>query len=926
MTSPSRLRAFGISCLSLAAALSFAPAAYAEELAEAGGVSEFDAPEDADAETPDDSGAGKEIIVLGTRIRGSVETDIPPTDTLDEADIAAVGASSVADILAAVAPQTGSGRGRGSGPPVILLNGQRISNFRELRDLPPEAIKQVQIFPEDVALQYGFRPDQRVVNFILRDNYSSFNVETEYGAPQKGGFDSKEVETTFTKIGKNSRLNIDVEFESRSRLTQDERGVIDAQAGAPYAIGGNVTGLGIDGQIDPALSTAAGQVVTIAAVPANATLAGFAANANQAAPGNIGQFRTLIPTEERFEVNSSWSRVFSPISNMTISGSFEQADQQSRLGLPFASLIVPGGSAFSPFASNVVLNRYFDGLRPLSRDTATRTAQAGLGFNTMVKDWRLALTADYNLVDTEVRTFTNGDFAALQAGITAGTINPFAAGLGSDLLFAAPDTSDNSVGTLALRSTLSGKPFTLPAGPVLVTLRSGFDRQTIDSVAVRRGVTTAADLSRDNINAAINAEIPLVERGLGALGGIGNVSINGNVGFSELSDFGTLLEYGAGIRWAPFDNLSLSASIIGDENAPGLGQLGNPVIVTPSVAVFDFTRNESRLIEVISGGNPALVAEKRRDLKISADWSPKFVEGLSVQLEYFRNRSSDTTSSFPLLTPEIEAAFPGRVTRDALGQLVRIDQRPVNFEREESQRIRYSFNISGNVGKAPQGGPGGGGGGAGGPGAGGPPRAGGPGSGAGAGGPGAGGPGAGGAPRMGGGGGGRMGGMMPGSGPPSRWSLALSHTIRLQDEILIRSGVPLLDLLNGSATSSMGGSPRHELSLNGGVFFKGMGVRLEGTYRSATNVDGNLLTGTGDLLFGDLTTLNAFFFVNLDQRGTLTQNVKWLKGSRIALRVENLFGDVMNVRDAAGAVPLSYQPGLLDPRGRFFEISFRKRF
>jgi iron complex outermembrane recepter protein len=903
MISPLPKRAIGASTFALAACLFVAPAMAAEELT-AGDVPPFDAASEADK----DATTGKEILVLGTRLRGSVETDIPATDTLDEADIAAVGASSVADILAAVAPQTGSGRGRGSGPPVILLNGQRISNFRELRDLPPEAIKQVQIFPEEVALQYGFRPDQRVVNFILKDNYASFNVETDYGVPQDGGFSVKEFETTFTKIGKSSRLNIDVEYESRSRLTQDERGVVDAGSAAPFALAGNVTGLTAGGQIDPALSAAAGRMVTIAAVPASATLAGFAANANQAASGDIPEFRTLIPSEQRYELNAAWSKVFAPQTNMTISGAFEQIDQQSLLGLPFARLTVPGGSAFSPFASTVLLNRYFDAPRPLSRDTSIRTAQAGAGFNTMIKDWRLALTADYNLVDSEIRTFTNADFAALQAGINAGTINPFSATLGNDLLFAAPDTSDSSVGTLALRGTLSGKPFTLPAGPVLLTLRNAFDRQTIDSIAVRRGTTTAVNLSRDNLNAALNAEIPLVERGLGALGGIGNVSINGNVGFSDLSDFGTLLEYGGGIRWAPFDNLSLSASYIGDENAPGLGQLGNPVIATPNVAVFDFTRNESRLIEVISGGNPALIGEKRRDLKLSADWTPRFIEGLSLQLEYFKNRSTNTTSSFPLLTPEIEAAFPGRVTRDALGQLVRIDQRPVNFAREDSQRIRWSFNISGNVGKAPQGGPGG----AGGPPPGGPPSA--------------GGSPPGGPPRAGGPGGGRMGGMMPGGGPPSRWSLALAHTIRLQDEILIRSGVPVLDLLNGSATSTMGGSPRHELSLNGGIFFKGLGMRLEGSYRSATEVDGNPLTGTSDLRFGDLASLNAFFFMNLDQRGKLTQKWKWLKGSRIALRIENVFDDVMDVRDATGAVPLSYQPGLLDPRGRFFEISFRKRF
>ncbi len=865
----------------------------------------------------------EDIIVIGTRIRGAVETDVPPTETLSEADIAAVGGSSVADILAAVAPQAASGRGRGSGPPIILLNGQRISNFRELRDLPPEAIKQVQIFPEEVALQYGFRPEQRVINFILKDNYSAFNVEVDYSIPQKGGFDVKEFENTLTKIGKSARLNLDIEFESRSRLTEDERGVISSATALPFALAGNVTGLGAGGEIDPALSALAGRTVTVAAVPSNTTLAGFAANANQAASGDIGQFRTLVPSQQRFEINGNWSKIFAPQTNLTISSAFEQQDSQSLLGLPFASLTVPAGSPFNPFASTVRVNRYFNSPRTLSRDSRTQTASAGFGFNTLVKDWRWSLTGDYVLVDSESRTFTNADFTALQAGVTAGTINPFSATLGNDLLFAAPDTSDSSVGTLALRSTISGKPFMLPGGPILLTLRNGYDRQTIDSVATRRGIVSAASLKRDNLNAAINAEIPLVERNIGALGSIGNLSINGNFGVSDLSDFGTLIEYGGGLRWSPFQNLSFGVSIIGDENAPGLGQLGNPVVVTPNVAVFDFTRGESRFVELISGGNPALVAEKRRDFKISADWSPKFIDGLSLQLEYFKNRSTNTTAGFPLLTPEIEAVFPGRVTRNVAGELVRVDQRPVNFDEERSQRIRWSFNISGNLGKQPQGGPFGGGGR--------PPGAGGPGGGTGAGTPGgAGGPAGGRPPGAGGPGGGRgpMGGgmMMPGGGQPSRWNLALSHTIRLQDEIVIRPGVPVLDLLNGSAVSSLGGAPRHELTLSGGVFHKGMGFRLEGSYRSATEVDGNSLTGTSDLRFGDLATLNAFMFISLDQRGNLTKKYKWLKNSRIALRVENVLGDVIDVRDDLGAVPLSYQPGLLDPQGRVFEISFRKRF
>ena len=61
--------------------------------------------------------ASNEIVVIAERIRGSVDTDVPPVEQLNEADIAAVGASSLTDLLAAVAPQTNSGRGRGGLPP-----------------------------------------------------------------------------------------------------------------------------------------------------------------------------------------------------------------------------------------------------------------------------------------------------------------------------------------------------------------------------------------------------------------------------------------------------------------------------------------------------------------------------------------------------------------------------------------------------------------------------------------------------------------------------------------------------------------------------------------------------------------------------------------------------------------------------------------
>ena len=74
------------------------------------------------------------------------------------------------------------------GRPIVLLNGLRISGFREIRDLPPEAIERMEILPEEVALKYGYAADQRVVNIVLRRRFNSTNVELRGRAATDGGY------------------------------------------------------------------------------------------------------------------------------------------------------------------------------------------------------------------------------------------------------------------------------------------------------------------------------------------------------------------------------------------------------------------------------------------------------------------------------------------------------------------------------------------------------------------------------------------------------------------------------------------------------------------------------------------------------------------------------------------------------------------
>ncbi len=165
------------------------------------------------------------IVVVGQRARSTVIGDIPPENQLNSRDIRATGATSITELLAAIAPQTGSSRGRGGGQPVLLLNGQRISSFRELRDIPPEAIERVDILPEEVALKYGYRADQRVVNFVLRRRFNSTAIRADAGAATDGGYLSGLADGTRLRINRDQRTTINLHAEANGRIDEDERAI-----------------------------------------------------------------------------------------------------------------------------------------------------------------------------------------------------------------------------------------------------------------------------------------------------------------------------------------------------------------------------------------------------------------------------------------------------------------------------------------------------------------------------------------------------------------------------------------------------------------------------------------------------------------------------------------------------------------------------
>src|SRR5688572_6989416 len=175
---------------------------------------------------PEDEAEGEEIVVQGQRPRGSVVGDIPAENVLNPRDIRATGATSISELLDSVASQASSARGRGGGRPIVLLSGQRISGFREIRDLPAEAIERMEILPEEVALKYGYAADQRVVNIVLRRRFNSTSIELRGRSATDGGYVAGQAEAGRLIIANDTRTSINFRAEGNSPLFEDERDIV----------------------------------------------------------------------------------------------------------------------------------------------------------------------------------------------------------------------------------------------------------------------------------------------------------------------------------------------------------------------------------------------------------------------------------------------------------------------------------------------------------------------------------------------------------------------------------------------------------------------------------------------------------------------------------------------------------------------------
>jgi hypothetical protein len=253
--------------------------------------------------------------------------------------------------------------------PVILVNGQRITSFRELRDYPPEAIRRIEILPEEVALRFGYSPDQRVVNFILKDHFKSKVGEIEFAEPTRAGTSTTKGQANLLTIDKGKRFNISLKADYTSPMTESERGVKQSTASTP----------------------------TVATDP------------------QPGDYRTLVDSTKDYTINATYTMPLSkkPMSGtFTVNGTAARTDTTSLNGLNTVTLTDPTGAT--------AIRTIPGALTQFSR---TDTYSLGLGLNKPVGLWNLQATFDGSHAESTVRNSNRADTSSLSDAALAGTLS-----------------------------------------------------------------------------------------------------------------------------------------------------------------------------------------------------------------------------------------------------------------------------------------------------------------------------------------------------------------------------------------------------------------------------------------------------------------------------------------------------------------------
>ena len=246
-------------------------------------------------------------------------------------------------------------------------------------------------------------------------------------------------------------------------------------------------------------------------------------------------------------------------------------------------------------------------------------------------------------------------------------------------------------------ASLTGEPFTVPAGPVSVALdaehrrnSSKTDRDPVSDIAGNVINNTPLVIGSTHVTeAAFETVVPLFK----GLSWADNWDVTGAARFTSYNLAGDVVTWKVGTTYSPIPDIKFRASRSRDIRAPTASENFDVGAVTHAPGI-DPKYNTTPLIEVNTHGNVNLKPEDADNLTVGVVLQPSFLDGFSFSADYWtldlKNVINPVSSNniIAYCLNGVRPDFCANVTRDPVTDVItRVVTGSINFASQKSRGL-----------------------------------------------------------------------------------------------------------------------------------------------------------------------------------------------------------------------------------------------
>ncbi|MCT7945840.1 TonB-dependent receptor [Shewanella septentrionalis] len=681
----------------------------------------------------DEAGAKVErIAVTGSRIKRADMETASPVSVIDASAIISSGAISVDEVLQKMTSaggamtnagiNNGSGgntrinlRGLGTNRTLVLVNGRRMiasgtgaASSVDLNTIPVSMIQRVEVLKDGASAIYGTDAIAGVVNVILKRDFEGFEVNVQTGISAEGDADETTIDMTLGNTFDKGNLVFGAQYTKRGEASQADRGFSDCPVtetkpdangkislycgGSGYSQGGHIWG-------------------------DTASLSGLG-----------GTYHEYVTANDAYNYAKD-SYLFTPMDrlNLTVAGTYELTENTrffteamyskrwSNQQMAPQPIWNNDAWVYNPIsAGGWMTDELLPWIKP-GEELAygRRMVESGTrDFNQVVDTVRIVVgvegefengwswDASYNKGRNDsVDTLANlHNLGSINAAVLEGTFDPFlqSSWQGESIApFIYTEVNSGGSELDIVAATLSGDIVELPAG--MMGFAAGYENRkeaakfTPDSLTAQglandpRVEPTSGDFSVNEVYAELAipllSNIPLVQQ----------LDLSAAMRYFDYSTFGDDTTWKLGLTWRVYDDLMLRGGLSTAFRAPTVDELYGGK--SPSFEQIVHPATEQDQAEVTVGGNPLLTPEEADITTVGLVYSPSFVEGLSMTVDYYDIEISNTITS-------VDNNYIANQCLDATGNLINTGTalcQSSNIQIDNSGRIKFDNGLQ-NIG------------------------------------------------------------------------------------------------------------------------------------------------------------------------------------------------------------------------------------